>query len=776
MEEREREGLPRHIYPPEEWRLVEKAFAPQYLGQMETVFATSNGYLGIRGAFEESSPVFQPGTFVNGFHETWPIVYGEDAYGFAKNGQTMLNLADARRVRLFVDDEPLYLPTARLERYERAIDFRTGVLDRELVWQTPSGKRVRVRSRRLVSLEERHLAAILYEVELLDGAASLALSSELAYTPPGQVEDWDPRKSRSFEARPLVPARHEAAGRRHILAHRTPRSGMRVACGVDHLVETASPFEERSEASEDAARLVLTVHGRPGETVRLVKLITYHTSRSATPEDLCERAGRTLDRARARGFAAIAAGQRSYLDRFWHRADFEISGDVAVQQVIRWNIFQLMQAAARAEGTGVGARGLTGETYEGHYFWDAEVYVLPFLIYTEPRIARNLLRFRHGMLDQARARAREVGEKGALFPWRTINGEEASAYYAAGTAQYHINADIAHAIRQYSEITRDWSFLFGPGAEMLVETARLWRSLGFFSGRDGQRFEIHAVTGPDEYTTVVNNNTFTNLMARENLRYAAQVVERSRSEAPDTYEDLVHRTKLEPGEAAEWLRAAEAMHVPYDEELGINLQDDAFLRRERWDFEGTPRDKYPLLLHFHPLVIYRHQVIKQADVVLAMFLLNDEFSLEQKRRNFDYYDPLTTGDSSLSACIQAIIAVEVGQRERAWRYFRRAALVDLADLGGNVKDGAHIASIGGTWLALVYGIAGLRDAHGVIRFRPWLPERDLRLRFRLAIRESLLEVKIDRGGVRYELLEGDPLEIHHHDEAIRLEPGQPVSR
>ncbi len=776
MEERERHGLPRHIFPHEEWRLVEKAFAPQYLAQMETIFATSNGYLGMRGTFEERAPVFQAGTFVNGFHETWPIVYGEDAYGFAKNGQTMLNLADARLIRLFVDDEPLHLPTAKLEEYERAIDFHTGTLDRKLVWETPAGKRVRIFSRRLVSLEERHLAAILFEVELLDRAAALAISSELVYTPPAEAEHWDPRRTRNFKARPLVPARHEVGGRRQILAHRTPRSGMRVACGVDHVIEASSYFEERSEGSEDAARLVITAEGQPGETLRLIKLITYHTSRSAEPEDLCDRAGRTLDRARAQGFHAIARAQESFLDRFWRRADVEITGDIAVQQAIRWNIFQLMQATARTEGGGVGARGLTGETYEGHYFWDGEIYVLPFLTYTEPRIARNLLRFRHGMLDKARERAREVGEKGALFPWRTINGEEASAYYAAGTAQYHIDADIAHAIRQYSEITGDWRFLFGPGAEMLVETARLWRSLGFFSERKGGRFEIHAVTGPDEYTTVVNNNTFTNLMARENLRYAAEVVARMEGESPELYEDLVHRTQLEPGETAEWQRAAERMHVPYDEELGINPQDDAFLRRERWDFEGTPKEKYPLLLHFHPLVIYRHQVIKQADMVLAMFLLNDEFTLEQKRRNFYYYDPLTTGDSSLSACIQAIIAMEIGDREKAWSYLRQAALVDLADLGGNVKDGAHIASIGGTWLALVYGMGGLRDTRGVIRFRPRLPEREIRLRFRLTVRESLFEVEIDPQHVRYQLVEGDPVEIRHHDEVIKLEPGQPVIR
>jgi alpha,alpha-trehalose phosphorylase len=380
------------------------------------------------------------------------------------------------------------------------------------------------------------------------------------------------------------------------------------------------------------------------------------------------------------------------------------------------------------------------------------------------------------MLDKARDRAREVGEKGALFPWRTINGEEASAYYAAGTAQYHINADIAHAIRQYARVTGDRKFLHGPGVEMLVETARMWRSLGFFSERKGGRFEIHAVTGPDEYTTVVNNNTFTNLMARENLRCAAEVVEALEKEAPEAYDHLLHKTKLEAHEPGEWARAADRMHVPYDEELGINPQDDRFLRRERWDFEGTPPDKYPLLLHFHPLVIYRHQVIKQADVVLAMFLLSDEFSVEEKRRNFEYYDPLTTGDSSLSACIQSIVAMEIGDREKAWRYFRHAARVDLADLGGNVRDGVHIASIGGTWLAVVYGVMGFRDNAEMPVFRPQVPAKDLRVRLRLTFGECLLEIQTSRDGARYELVEGDSLKIRHHDEVLELKPGHPLTR
>jgi alpha,alpha-trehalose phosphorylase len=401
---------------------------------------------------------------------------------------------------------------------------------------------------------------------------------------------------------------------------------------------------------------------------------------------------------------------------------------------------------------------------------------MPFLVYTAPRLARNMLKYRYSILDRARARAREVNQKGALFPWRTINGEEASAYYAAGTAQYHINADIMYSLKKYVEVTGDEEFLFQYGAEMLVETARLWADLGFYLDGDGRRFHIHGVTGPDEYNTVVNNNTFTNLMARENLWYAVATVERMKGADPERYAALVHDTKLREEEIGEWKRAADSMYIPFDEGKGIHPQDDDFLNKEVWDFENTPADRYPLLLHYHPLVIYRYQVIKQADVAMAMFLLGHEFSKEQKRRNFDYYDPLTTGDSSLSACIESILAWELGYEGKAHNYFSYGLLMDLADVGGNVKDGVHIASMGGAWMTVVYGVAGLRDWNGRISFHPKLPESTNLLNFRLTIRGRLLEVEMKRDGVTYTLLEGEDLVFEHCGEEIALTGGSPVLR
>lgn len=468
------------------------------------------------------------------------------------------------------------------------------------------------------------------------------------------------------------------------------------------------------------------------------------------------------------------------MNQFWQRSDIRVRTNspkgpdrtTAMQQAIRFNLFHVHQASARAETHGVPAKGLTGQAYEGHYFWDTEIYVLPFLIYTQPRLAKNLLRFRHGMLDHARERARQLSQRGAMYPWRTINGEEASAYYAAGTAQYHINADIIYALKQYVQATGDEDFLFDEGAEMLVETARLWRDLGFFSDREGERFCIHGVTGPDEYNTVVNDNVYTNLMARHNLRYAAETVERLRDRHPALFTALAYKTGLDPAEIGEWRRAADRMYLPYDARREVTPQDDQFLEREPWNFSRTPSDHYPLLLFYHPLTIYRHQVIKQADLVLAMFLLGDEFSADLKRRNFAYYDPLTTGDSSLSPCIQSIMAAEVGDMGKAVEYAEAGTLMDLGDVAGNVKDGCHIAAMGGVWMTFVYGFAGMRDAKGRLSFRPTLPDLLECLRFRLVYRSQVLAVAIDQETTRYTLEEGSGLTLLHRETIVSLSPDQ----
>jgi alpha,alpha-trehalose phosphorylase len=775
---REIQKLPDYVYPSDEWRLVEKRFYPRLLAQTETLFATSNGYLGMRGGPEEGTPVHQAGTYVNGFHETWPIVYGEEAFGFARTGQTLLPLPESHLIRLYVDDEPFDLAKANLIHYERALDMRTGTLDREVIWEKHSGKRIRIRSRRLVSFVHRHLAAIEYEVELLNADAPLVLCSQLRYTPTGQAQSDDPRSTRAFSEGALFPEHHRADVSRILLGFVTRNSRMRLACGIDHHLETDFPHASRLECGEHQGQVSFSVEAGAGQVVRLTKMMTYHSSRTAERDELCARAERALDRGMEQGFPALLRSQQEYVADFWDKSDVQVSGNPAIQQMIRFNLFHILQASARAESQGIPAKGLTGPGYEGHYFWDTEIYVLPFLTYTEPRIARNLLKFRHGMLEQARQRAREVNQRGALFPWRTINGEDASAYYAAGTAQYHINADIIYALKKYVEVTGDTEFLHQEGAEMLIETARLWVDLGFYSAQKEGKFCLNGVTGPDEYNTVVNNNAYTNLMARENLWYAATTLSHLQEEHPGRFVELAQETKLDPAEIVDWKRAADLMYVPFDSEKGIHLQDDEFLEKKPWDFANVPPEKYPLLLHFHPLVIYRHQVIKQADVVLAMLLLGHEFSPEQKRRNFDFYDPLTTGDSSLSVSIQSILACELGYLEKARNYLEYAVLMDLADVAANVDQGCHLACMGSSWMLAAYGVAGMRDSNGRISFNPRLGKNVEKLTIPLQIRGRRLVVEIDRKteAVTYLLRKGEGLEIFHRDEPVQLVEGIPLRR
>ena len=779
--------IDRDRHPVDPWRLIETRYDEG--GVSETIFTVGNGYLGLRGNHIEGRGAHEHGTFINGLHETWPIRHAEQAYGFAEVGQTIVNAPDAKVMRVYIDDEPLSFDEMEVHEYSRALDMRTGVLERNVVWVTPSGKRVRIRDERIVSFEERHLAVLRLELTVENADAPVTISCQMlnrqdgagiyAGDPmPGKAErkaGFDPRKADKITERVLQPVEYWQDGLRSALSYRVSDSGMTVAVVADHIIETDNEYSARTLVDPDIAKNVFRVQAKAGVPIRVSKIVSYHTSRGVPPRELVDRCRRSLDRVGVEGVDALFAAQREWLAAFWDRSDVRIAGHDDLQQATRWCLFQLAQAASRADGNGVAAKGLTGSGYSGHYFWDTEIYVLPFLTYTSPQWAKNALRARVMMLPAARRRAAQLNEAGALFPWRTINGEEASAYYAAGTAQYHINADVSFALGKYVRATGDLDFLRREGADIAVETARLWATLGFWRGTNGDStFHIHGVTGPDEYTTVVNDNLFTNVMARYNLRFAARIVGEMAVNDPAAYAALVERTGLDEGERDAWMRAAEAIHIPYSEALGIHPQDAFFLEREVWDLEGTPAEMRPLLLHYHPLVIYRFQVLKQADVVLALFLQGNHFTDEEKLADFDYYDPLTTGDSTLSAVVQSIMAAEVGYQDLAREYFEQALYVDLGDLHHNSADGVHVASTGGIWTALVSGFGGMRDHDGELSFDPRLPADWPELAYPLQWRGSRLRVTITRDQLRLEVSEGDAVEFTVRGAAHRAAVGEPA--
>lgn len=765
--------LDRDRFPVDEWRLVEKSFSLDDVGVTETLFALGNGYLGLRGNHPEGRHAHEHGTFINGFHEVFPIRHAEQAYGLAEVGQTIINAPDAKVMRVYVDDEPLAFDVDDIRDYERVLDMRSGVLTRHLLWVTPSGKEVAIDFDRLVSFEEKHLAIMRVTVTVLNADAPVTISSQLLNRQDGEdvyggtapdtaKAGFDPRKAEKITERVLQPQEYWQDGLRTALSYRVTASGMTMSLVADHLIDTANEYSARTRVEPDIAKNVFRVQAKAGVPITVTKLVSYHTSRGVPARELVDRGRRTLDRVESEGVQTQYDRQAAWMAAFWERSDVVIGGHPELQQATRWCLFQLAQAAARADGQGVPAKGVSGSGYSGHYFWDTEIYVLPFLIYTTPLWARNALRMRYLMLPAARRRAEQLTEAGALFPWRTINGEEASAYYAAGTAQYHINADVSFALGKYVRATGDHEFLFREGVDIAVETARLWATLGFWRfNEDGiaEVFHIHGVTGPDEYTTVVNDNLFTNVMARYNLRFAARSVREMAIEDPAAYALMADRLGFDASELDAWEAAAEAMHIPYSDALGIHPQDAVFLEREVWDLENTPPEQRPLLLHFHPLVIYRYQVLKQTDVVLALFLQGNHFTDDEKLADFEYYDPLTTGDSTLSAVVQSILAAEVGYQDLALEYFEQSIFVDLGDLHHNAADGVHVASAGGVWTALVSGFGGMRDHYGELSFDPRLPADWPSLSFRLHWRATALQVTVTADALRIDAAGGDDVEF-----------------
>ena len=761
-------------FAPHGYRIVESSFDPAEVAAHETVFCLANGHIGIRGTFEEGRNVYRHGTYLNGFYETEPIVYGETAYGYAKNKQRMLNVTEGTMIQLYVDDDPLDLTTGEIVSHSRTLDMKRGVLTRTLVWKSPSGKVITLESERLVSFVREHVAAIRWSCTMHDSGAALTIISGLFGKVRSSLAHEDPRIGMSLRQNALIPAAHRVDDVYGSLRHVTRNTHFTLQCTMANELVTECHHATLPHASTQEVSHRYKVNATPGSTVLLTKYLAYFSSIAAVPKKLSILAMDEIKSAQKSGFDRLLAEQEAYLAGFWRSSDIVLEGDPFLQQSIRFNIFHVLQAAGRNSRTNIAAKGLTGEGYEGHYFWDTEIYALPLFAYTNPSIARHLLEYRYNILDKARERARELNLAGALFPWRTINGEEASAYFPAGTAQYHINADIAYAVRKYVQVTGDIDFMLRYGAEILVETARFWAALGDYI--PGKGYCFNEVTGPNEYTALVNNNAYTNLMARDNMEYAASTMTELATGFPTEYRRIADKTGFLEQEAADWKRAAETVYIPYNRELELYAQDDSFFDKAVWDFDGTPPENYPLLLSYHPLTIYRYQVLKQPDLVLAMFLHGDQFNQDEKRRNFDYYDALTTGDSSLSPCIQAIAAAEVGYGELAYEYFMKTARMDLDDINGNVQDGVHTAAMAGTWLSLVYGFAGMRDTGGRITFRPELPQQWTRLSIRLRVRGSLFQIDIHRDQVRYELIEGEPLTICHVQEDLTLKPGLPLSR
>ncbi|MCV7229575.1 glycoside hydrolase family 65 protein [Mycolicibacterium komossense] len=752
-------------YTVEPWCLRETRLDLDVIAQSESLFALSNGHLGWRGNLDEGEPHGLPGSYLNGVYESHPFPYAEPGYGYPEAGQSVINVTNGKVIRLLVDDQPFDVRYGQLTAHERVLDFHDGLLRRKVQWISPGGKDIRVHTRRLVSLSQRSIGAICYEVEALDQSVRLVMQSELvANETLPRRGIGDPRDSAALVA-PLMTEEHTSGGTRVSLLHHTAISGLRLGVAMDHLIDGPASAQVSCASMPDLGRVTVSATLQPGQRLRVVKFVAHGWSAVRSQPAVRDQVAAALAGAMTSGWDGLIAEQRSYLDDFWGGADVEIDGDPAVQQAVRFALFHLLQAGAKAEGRAIASKGLTGPGYDGHAFWDTETFVLPVLTYTAPKAAADALRWRHSILPAARARAVQLGLRGAVFPWRTIAGAECSGYWPAGAAAFHVGADIADAVVRYIDITGDECFAQEVGLELLADTARLWCALGHYDPH--RRFRIDGVTGPDEYSAVADNNVYTNLMAQHNLVSAA--------DAAAQYPDQARSLGIDPSEGQRWRDAAAAMVIPYDDALGVHSQDEGFTSHELWHFDQTGADQYPLLMHFPYFDLYRKQVVKQADLVLAMQLRGAAFTAEEKIRNFAYYEALTVRDSSLSACTQAVLAAETGHLDLAYDYLTEAALMDLDNLEHNTRDGLHTASLAGTWIALVQGLAGLRESNGNVIFSPQLPLGIIRLAFTIRVQGRRLHVEISPGATQYRLRDGAPLTSLHDGRPITVTTGVAVS-
>lgn len=750
-----------------------------HVGRNETLFTTANGFLGLRGDYEEKNGCFHKGTYINGFYDTEPITYGETAFGYAKNHETILNLPDPKRIELTVNDVPFSVDEKTTRDFSLTLDLRTGIMTRMVTVQLSDGTAFKVTAKRLVSFTHQTCAVIQYTVSLLSTpaeSATISLQSAIDISASNISAEEDPRVGAKFSSRPLIIDSVSSQQDTLSFTAHTRNSGLSLA-GTAVNVLTLSNGNESSASSttaisadrtaisadstassignETSPSLTFSFTLRNGESAVLEKYISYAFNEHESKTNASVFA--------SSGFAHAVLEQKTYLAEFWKTAQMKIGGSFKDEQAVNCNLFHLLQSAGKDGSVSIAAKGLTAEGYEGHFFWDTEAYVCPVFTYIQPAIARALLSYRAHILPLAQERARELSLQGALFPWRTISGHETSAYYPAGTAQYHIDADIMFALNRYLTAAgfptdNTLELTTQHIAHMAVETARMWMSLGCYVEDKG--FCINEVTGPDEYTACVDNNAYTNLMARENLRISASIAQKY---------DAAQMQEIDT-----WKEAADKMYIPFDKTRGIYPQDDSFMAKADWDFANTPKENYPLLLHYHPLVIYRHRVLKQPDLVLAQFLLSGLFTREEKIRNFLFYEKYTTGDSSLSHCIQCIAACEASDRKKAFSYFCKTANMDIADVNGNTADGIHTACMAGSWMAVVYGFAGFRDYGGKWTFNPQLPDEWESLSFSLLINGARLSLSFTKENASY-TLNGDTaacIEITHRNTTFTLHRGE----
>lgn len=736
----------------------------------ETVFHNANGYIGVRSNFEEGYPDGIDsirGSYINGFYDIAEMKQAEKLYGMVEEKQTMLNVVDSQEIYLFLDDEKFSMFEGTVLKSSRWLHMKEGYTARKVIWRSPKGKEVEIQIKRMTSFDQLALFTIEYSVKALNFAGNITFESMHVGDVMNYSNPDDPRVAgESFKH--LIPQSVEIMKDASYIVTDTSRSGLSVCTGVMNQISKDGTRDIIIEGHKAICRIQTKID--KGETLTLTKYTVF--SDSIRTKDCKEEAMNEMEKALQVSLKEHYEKQTAYLTNYWKQSSLEIVGDDELSLAVSYNLYQLVQSVGKDKYSNIAAKGLSGEGYEGHFFWDTEMYIQPFFTLTNPEIAKNLIAYRYTTLDAAKENARILGHKvGALYPWRTIMGKECSGYFPSGSAQYHINGDIAYSIVAYYLATKDMDFIAEKGAEIIFETARLWVDVGnYYNGS----FRINDVTGPDEYTCIVNNNYYTNASAKYNLYWAIKFYQLLSKEG--LIDALAKKIGLRKEEIKEFKKAEEKMYLPYDETLKINPQDDSFLSKEVWDIKNTPKDKFPLLLHYHPLYLYRHQVCKQADTVLAHFIFEDAQSMETIQNSYLYYEKVTTHDSSLSTCIYSIVASKLGYEEKAYDYFGDSAKLDLFNTHHNTKDGIHTANMGGNYMSIVYGFGGLRLKEQGLFFAPALPKKWEGYEFKITYENSQIKIEVKDKECIFTLVKGSEKVIHVYEQEYVLKDTISITR
>ena len=756
------------LFQPYDWKVVETEFKEESNRLKETIFTLANGYIGVRGFFEEGfygqKEASDSAVMINGIYEYYPYRHIWCRPGFPERFHSIVANVNPIDVKIYVNGERVILGD-KVENYSRTLDMYRGVVTREYTYVLADGQKCELCFTRFASQTEKHLFAVDIRVKAPKGAVVRFESTLQALEGTTLAKKAE---CGSDMPNPFVLNNCTFDGDESLIDYQTKVSGFKIACAV---AEESECIVKETRTEESAVVKTLEKVSN-GEEIRYSRYCAFATSRD--DEKYCALALNVVREAKKAGFDAMLALTEKYWKDYWETSDIRIDGDTLVQQGIRFGLFMINQSAGKDGLTNISANGLTGTAYSGHTFWDTEIFMMPMFLYSHPEIVKQLLIYRYNILPKAKERASQMDDVGALFSWNSINGEECGHVFEAVTAQYHINVDIFYAIYKYYEATGDDQFMDEYGLEILLETSKCLAHRGSFIERKGGKFCINCICGPDEYNPVVDNNLYTNFLTKKQMEFTLQMVESMKARNGERLATLLSKCEVDENELALFRKVADNMYLPYDKENEIYMQDDNFIYKDPIDIDNIPLNKLPLLTNLHPLNLWRYQVCKQADIVLLMFLCSNDFTPEMRKKVFDFYEPKTIHDSSLSAGVHSIVACDIGLTEEAYGYLKQACRMDLDNVNRNTWAGVHAACMGSCYMMIVNGYAGMRVYDDALHFKPFIPENWKGYTFKVVFKGSTLEVAISAQKTAYKLLSGNAITLYDEETVVALDEMNPM--